>query len=153
MILIVSSTLQSSSKSQRVGARTMLSNSSTCPLFRSPQRPAPTTPQRLAPLIIRAIPKAKWQNWLVGQILRPRCLSSRVWLVHRRNLSRDSGPLELSLYRLGPLLLQMLIPFHELVYEAQMWLNYNIQTAGAYKTAAVACQCSCPGGGRVRGTY
>jgi hypothetical protein len=66
----------------------------------------------------------------------PTRLSSRVRLIHRSNLSRDSCPLELPLYWLTTLLLQILIPFHELVHEAQVWLDYNIQTAGAHKTAA-----------------
>jgi hypothetical protein len=66
----------------------------------------------------------------------PTNLTPRVWLIHRSNLSCDACPLEFALYGFAALLLQIFIPFQELVNEAQMRLDYNIQTAGAHKTAA-----------------
>jgi len=103
-----------------------------------PKPIAQVIPQRPERLIIHPVPPPKSQaiKLAIQPGLMPTNLTPRVRLVHRSDLSGDACPLELALYGFATLLLQTFIPFHELVNEAQMRLDYNIQTAGAHKTAA-----------------
>ena len=55
--------------------------------------------------------------------------SPGVRFVHSRNLSRNGRPFELSSQRLTAALLQYFLPFQELVCEAEMWLDDDVQPA------------------------
>ena len=55
----------------------------------------------------------------------------RIRLIHGRNLPCDVGPLELPLDRLATLQLLHLLPLEELVSEAEVWLDDDVETSSA----------------------
>lgn len=64
--------------------------------------------------------------------------SSRVGLVHQRNLARDSGPLKLTAKRLVASLTLVLFPLEQFVGEAKMRLDNNVQSSRSDKAAEQA---------------
>lgn len=62
--------------------------------------------------------------------------SSRVWLVHQRDLARNSGPLELAAKRLVSSLTLVLFPLKKFVRKSQMWLNDDIQAPSSHEAAS-----------------
>jgi len=63
--------------------------------------------------------------------------SSRVGLVHQRDLARDSSPLEFAAKRLITSLTLVLFPLKEFVGESKMRLNDDIQSSCSDEAAAV----------------
>jgi len=59
--------------------------------------------------------------------------SLRVRLVHERDFTRNSGPLEFATKRLVASLTLELLPFEKFVGEAKVWLDYNIQAPGSHE--------------------
>jgi len=62
--------------------------------------------------------------------------SSRIRPVHRRNFPRYRGPFQLSPERLAAPLLEHFVPFEQLVGEAEVRLNDDVEAAGADVAAA-----------------
>ena len=63
--------------------------------------------------------------------------SSRVGLVHQRDLARDSSPFEFAAKRLVTSLTLILFPLKQLVSESEMRLNDDIQSSCSDKAAEV----------------
>jgi hypothetical protein len=64
-----------------------------------------------------------------------------VGLVHQRDLTRNSGPLELAAERFVASLTLKLLPFEQLVGEAKMRLDNNVQAPGSDKAATIVSMC------------